>query len=77
MQMQSIHILLYFTDIPNGEIFAIATQRDYKREDRDYSTLYDAFDLIAPSNSLRSTTPNDAYVAFGKKGMYLCINCCL
>ncbi|XP_022330330.2 cell surface hyaluronidase CEMIP2-like [Crassostrea virginica] len=61
-------IIDFINNIPNGEIFAIATQRDYKREDRDYRTLYDAFDLIAPSNSLRSTTPNDAYVAVGKKG---------
>uniref|UniRef100_K1PJF5 Transmembrane protein 2 n=1 Tax=Magallana gigas TaxID=29159 RepID=K1PJF5_MAGGI len=58
----------FLNNIPVGDIFVLATQRDYKREDKDYTTLFDALDLVAPVNSLRNVQPDDAYVALGKKG---------
>lgn len=62
------YLTVNFSDIPVGDIFVLATQRDYKREDKDYTTLFDALDLVAPVNSLRNVQPDDAYVALGKKG---------
>lgn len=59
-----------FSDIPNGDIFALATHKGFIDDIMDYSSLYEGFDVIAPSNSLRLSKPEDAYVAIGKKGMH-------
>lgn len=63
-------IFRIFSDIPNGDIFALATHKGFIDDIMDYSTLYEGFDVIAPSNSLRLSKPEDAYVAIGKKGMH-------
>lgn len=62
-------IFRIFSDIPNGDIFALATHKGFIDDIMDYSTLYAGFDVIAPSNSLRLSKPEDAYVAIGKKGI--------
>lgn len=59
-----------FLDIPNGDIFALATHKGFIDDIMDYSSLYEGFDVIAPSNSLRLSKPEDAYVAIGKKGTH-------
>lgn len=63
-------IIHKFSDIPNGDIFALATHKGFIDDIMDYSSLYEGFDVIAPSNSLRLSKPEDAYVAIGKKGMH-------
>lgn len=63
-------LLIFISDIPNGDIFALATHKGFIDDIMDYSSLYEGFDVIAPSNSLRLSKPEDAYVAIGKKGMH-------
>jgi hypothetical protein len=55
-----------FKAIPNGDIFAIATQKNFLR--RDLSALYDVIDALNNTNSFRRVQKDDAYVAVGKKG---------
>lgn len=56
-----------FKGIPNGDIFAIATQKNFLR--RDLTALYTAIDALNNTNSFRTVQKDDAYVAVGKKGM--------
>lgn len=61
-------LMAFLNNIPNGDIFALATHKGFIDDIMDYSTLYEGFDVVAPSNSLRLSKPEDAYVAIGKKG---------
>ncbi|XP_062611584.1 protein DDB_G0287365-like [Saccostrea cucullata] len=56
----------FIEGIPNGDIFAIATQKNFFR--RDLSALYDVIDALGNTNSFRRVQKDDAYVAVGKKG---------
>ncbi|XP_061186958.1 cell migration-inducing and hyaluronan-binding protein-like [Saccostrea echinata] len=57
----------FINTIPDGDIYAIATQRHFLRDYKDYTMLYDAIDGLG-TNSLRTVESDDAYVAVGKKG---------
>ncbi|XP_062576125.1 protein DDB_G0287365-like [Saccostrea cucullata] len=57
----------FINNIPDGDIYALATQRHFLRDFKDYTMLYDAIDGLG-TNSLRTVEADDAYVAVGKKG---------
>ncbi|XP_034311599.2 inactive cell surface hyaluronidase CEMIP2 [Magallana gigas] len=56
----------FINGIPDGDIFAIATQKNFLNT-ADVSALYTAIDALG-ATSFKTTTADDAYVAIGLKG---------
>lgn len=64
-----IYIRAFIVGIPEGDIFAIATQKNFLNT-ADVSALYNAIDALG-ATSFKTATAGDAYVAIGLKGRYM------
>lgn len=61
-----LYVRTSIVGIPDGDIFAIATQKNFLNTG-DVSALYTAIDALG-ATSFKTTTADDAYVAIGLKG---------
>ena len=56
------------TGIPDGDIFAFATQKDFNFRGNNISGLYDIIDNVAGDNQFRNAEANSAYALITVKG---------